>query len=209
MTLSPPFRIDSFFLLAGLTASAALHAGFFLSPWHPTTPRDFAVQPSDFSLEISRIETSAGQPESTPDRLLTTSESTHETTPTSQASSAPPSDLIPEPTSRLNPNPRPTVLTPSQASSLVLARPDPSQNTAPVYPDYARKKGWHGSVLLRAQVSSHGTVESITLLQGSGYSLLDEAAAAAVRKWRFFPKKVDGQATSSLVDIPVKFSLKH
>ncbi|NCW28299.1 MAG: energy transducer TonB [Verrucomicrobia bacterium] len=64
-------------------------------------------------------------------------------------------------------------------------------------------------MLLRANISIQGAVESITLVQGSGHTILDQAATAAVRQWRFFPKRVDGQPSPSVVEIPVKFSLKH
>ncbi|HCP06472.1 MAG TPA: energy transducer TonB, partial [Verrucomicrobiales bacterium] len=98
---------------------------------------------------------------------------------------------------------------PSTASSTILARPNPSQNSAPTYPDLARKKGWTGSVLLRAQISAQGIVESLTILKSSGYEILDQSATRAVRQWRFYPQEVGGAPTSSTVEIPVKFSLKH
>ena len=209
MTLSPPFRIDSFFLLAGLTASAALHAGLFLSPRGLTVPKEFAVQPSDFSLEMSLIETSAGQPLAASEKVITTAETSPETTPLSQDSSSVPAPITPEIPPRLTPTAAPAHVSATPASSTVLARPDASHNSPPLYPEQARKKGWEGTVLLRANISAQGAVESITLVQGSGHGLLDQAATTAVRQWRFFPKRVAGQPTPSVVEIPVKFSLKH
>lgn len=209
MTLSPPFRIDSFFLLVGLLASAALHASFLFSPQRLTVPQDHAVQPSDFSLEISLPETSAGQPVSMAKQVMTTTETSPETTAPTQNSSSLPSPISPEISPRLIPTPTPTHVSHTPASSTVLARPDITHNSPPLYPEYARKKGWSGSVLLRAQISGHGAVESVTLIQGSGYDLLDQAATTAVRQWRFFPMRVGGQPTSSVVEVPVKFSLKR
>ena len=210
MTLSFPAPSDKLFLLLGLTASVALHASLFLARPSITPSREFAVQPSDFSVEITLIETSAGQPEVVPDPILTTPtptpESVSETPPTaSLPNSLPTPTLAP----RLTPTPPTPNLPPSTASSTILARPNPSQNSAPTYPDLARKKGWTGSVLLRAQISAQGTVESLTILKSSGYEILDQSATRAVRQWRFYPQEVGGAPTSSTVEIPVKFSLKH
>lgn len=208
MTLAHPLRREFLFLGAGLFASAALHASLFLSRTSGPAPHLFAVQPSDFSVEITMMETSSGQPETTPESVLTSPRPTAETVaqtavPSSLASALPISD----PAARLLPTP--SKLPPSQASSTVYARPNPSQNSAPFYPDLARKKGWEGSVLLRAQISPQGQVESLTLLQSSGHDVLDRAASLAVQQWRFYPQQIHGQATASTVEIPVKFSLKR
>lgn len=202
MTLSRSITSDKLFLLIGLTASVALHASLFLSRPSITTSRDFAIQPSDFSVEITLIETSAGQPEVVPDPILTTPTPTPESVP-----ETPPTASLPN--SLPTPTPPTPNLPPSTASSTILARPNPSQNSAPTYPDLARKKGWTGSVLLRAQISAQGTVDSLTLLKSSGHEILDQSATRAVRHWRFYPQEVGGTPTSSTVEIPVKFSLKH
>jgi len=210
MTLSRSIPSDTFFLLIGLAASATLHASLFLARPSITPSREFAVQPSDFSVEISLIETSAGQPEVVPDPILTTPTPTPESVPETPPTASLPNSL-PTPTlaPRLTPTPPTPNLPPSTASSTILARPNPSQNSAPTYPDLARKKGWTGSVLLRAQISAQGTVDSLTLLKSSGHEILDQSATRAVRHWRFYPQEVGGTPTSSTVEIPVKFSLKH
>ena len=208
MTLSHPVRTETLFLLTGLLASAALHSALFFSRTPTTTLQQFAVQPSDFSVEITMIETSSGQPETVQEPVLSTPLPTSETiNPTTAPSSLAPALPTPDPSPRLIPTPQ--KLPPSQASSTVLARPNPSQNSAPNYPDVARKKGWQGCSLLRAQISAQGIVESLTLLQSSGYDVLDQAASTAVRRWRFHPQQINGQATPSIVEIPVKFSLKR
>lgn len=210
MTLFYPAPSDKLFLLLGFTASMALHATLFFSRPSIATTQDFAVKPSDFSVEITMIETSAGQTETVQEPVLATHLPTSDTVDTAPPSSshAPTLPTL-DPSPRLLPTPSPSQLPPSYASSTVLARPNPSHNSAPLYPEHARKMGWSGHVLLRAQISSNGTVESINLIQGSGYDLLDQAATVAVRQWRFFPKRVDGKPTSSVVEVPVKFSLKH
>ena len=156
------------------------------------------------------IETSAGQPEIVEEPVLTTPLPTSDTVDTApNPSSLAPTLPTPDPSPRLLPTPSPSQLPPSPASSTVLARPNPSQNSAPIYPDVARKKGWEGSVLLRAQITAQGLVESLTLLKSSGYEILDQSATSAVRHWRFHPQQVNRQPTPSTVEIPVKFSLKR
>ena len=210
MTLPHPLRNETFFLIIGLTASAALHSALFLSRSPVISSQHFAVQPSDFSVEITMIETSAGQPETVQEPVLTTPLPTSNTVDTAPTpSSLAPTLPTPNPSPRLLPNPSPSQLPPSPASSTVLARPNPSQNSAPVYPDVARKKGWEGSVLLRAQITAQGHVESLTLLKSSGHEILDQSATTAVRQWRFHPQQINSQPTLSTVEIPVKFSLKR
>ena len=210
MTLFYPAPSDKLFLLLGFTASMALHATLFFSRPSITTTQDFAVQPSDFSVEITMIETSAGQPETVQEPVLATPLPTSDTADTAPTPySLAPTLPTPDPSPRLLPTPSTSQLPPAPASSTVLARPNPSKNSAPIYPDVARKKGWEGSVLLRAQISAQGTVERITLLQSSGCEILDQSATTAVRKWHFHPQTIQGQPTPSTVEIPVKFTLKR
>jgi len=210
MTLPHPLRNENFFLIVGLAASAALHSALFLSRSPAISSQHFAVQPSDFSVEITMIETSAGQPETVQEPVLATPLPTSHTVDTAPTpSSLAPTLPTPDPSPRLLPTPSPSQLPPSPASSTVLARPNPSQNSAPVYPDVARKKGWEGSVLLRAQITAQGHVESLTLLKSSGHEILDQSATTAVRQWRFHPQQINSQPTPSTVEIPVKFSLKR
>jgi protein TonB len=188
----------------------ALHATLFFSRPSIVTTQDFAVQPSDFSVEITMIETSAGQPETVQEPVLATPLPTSDTVDTAPTpSSLAPTLPTPDPSPRLLPTSSPSQLPPSYASSTVLARPNPSQNSAPIYPDVARKKGWEGSVLLRAQITAQGHVESLTLLKSSGFEVLDQSATTAVRNWRFHPQQINKQPTPSTVEIPVKFSLKR
>ena len=210
MTLSHPLRNETFFLILGLAASAALHSALFLSHSPAISSQQFAVQPSDFSVEITMIETSAGQPETVQEPVLTTPLPTSETVDTAPTpSSLAPTLPIPDPSPRLLPTPSPSQLPPSPASSTVLARPNASQNSAPIYPDVARKKGWAGTIILQAKISAQGTVESLKILQSTGHDVLDQSAITAVRQWHFHPQKVNGIPTPVTVELPVKFSLNQ
>ena len=209
MTLSHPLRNETFFLILGLAASAALHSALFLSRSPTISSQQFAVQPSDFSIEVALIETSSGQQDPITDPVLSTPTPAPTSVDPTPTPTIPSTTLAPTLLPRLTPTlPTPT-LPPSPASSTILARPDASQNSAPLYPDQARKKGWTGTVLLRAQISAQGTVERITLLQSSGCEILDQSATTAVRKWHFHPQTIQGQPTPSTVEIPVKFTLKR
>lgn len=82
------------------------------------------------------------------------------------------------------------------------------QNPAPVYPSLSRRMGEEGKVMLRAYVLPSGKPESVELKHSSGSARLDEAAMAAVRKWRFVPARKGGDAVAAWVLIPISFRLE-
>ncbi|MFT4100663.1 MAG: energy transducer TonB [Burkholderiaceae bacterium] len=71
-----------------------------------------------------------------------------------------------------------------------------SGNVPPPYPALARRLGEQGEVRLDIQISPEGTVMDIKLKRSSGSSLLDQTAMDTVRKWRFKPATVGGQAVA-------------
>ncbi len=82
------------------------------------------------------------------------------------------------------------------------------RNAAPLYPRIARVQGWEGTVVLRAFVGTAGTVQRLSVHRSSGHRVLDEAAAAAVRGWRFEPAVRSGGKAAAWVELPVTFRLK-
>jgi len=74
----------------------------------------------------------------------------------------------------------------------------------PAYPVEARHKREEGTVTLRLVISRDGRVSAISIQRSSGFPKLDEAALAAVRKWRWSPTIRDGRPVeiSGLVRIP-------
>jgi protein TonB len=80
-------------------------------------------------------------------------------------------------------------------------------NPAPVYPTLSRRMGEEGRVLLRVHVTADGAAGDVRLHASSGSSRLDEAAIAAVRKWRFVPAREAGAAVAAWVQVPVSFKL--
>src|SRR5438132_6955404 len=107
-------------------------------------------------------------------------------------------------TRRVTPAPRATAETASFPSKgpARAARWLPS-NPAPEYPPIARSRGWQGVVLVRVTVEADGTVAEAALERSSGWPVLDEAAVAAARAWRYEPKVEDGAAVSSTIVQPV------
>ncbi len=89
------------------------------------------------------------------------------------------------------------------------ARPDAPRNRPPQYPEMARRNGWHGRVIVRASVAASGRVTAVSIRRGSGYGVLDRAALAAVKSWRFVPGSIGGQAADTVVEVPVNFSLRR
>lgn len=80
-------------------------------------------------------------------------------------------------------------------------------NPAPDYPGMSRRIGEEGRVMLKVLVNAEGNAESVQLEQSSGSERLDQAAIKAVKRWRFVPAQLAGQALSAYVLVPIKFSL--
>ena len=97
---------------------------------------------------------------------------------------------------------------PPSEERIVFARPKYGENPKPVYPAEARKRGYHGEVILKVEVLSNGRVGQIELKRSSGHEILDRSALAAVKQWRFIPAKEGENIISVWVNIPVKFQLQ-
>jgi protein TonB len=88
------------------------------------------------------------------------------------------------------------------------ARPTGRGNRPPAYPRVASERGWEGTTIVRAEVLADGTVGSAEVTSSSGHAVLDEAAASAVRQWRFSPALADGKPVRSQIEVPVVFQLE-
>ena len=73
----------------------------------------------------------------------------------------------------------------------------------PTYPKQARAKKLHGAVVLQAVVNKQGKVDSLQLL--SGDSQLAQAAAEAVKQWRYKPYSRNGEPTDFQTKVTVDF----
>jgi protein TonB len=88
-----------------------------------------------------------------------------------------------------------------------LTDPVPRYNPHPEYPREARRFGWEGTVLLIIQVLPDGSTGKIEIKESSGYSVLDQAAVQAIRRWRFEPAQRQGISVPATIELPVIFKL--
>lgn len=105
--------------------------------------------------------------------------------------------------------PKPVKEEPALAPAVVPPRFDAAylNNPTPSYPALSRRNGETGRVLLRVQVGADGLPKNIMIAESSQFARLDEAAIAAVKRWRFVPAKQGDQAISEWVLVPLNFKL--
>ncbi|PKG75970.1 energy transducer TonB [Shewanella sp. GutCb] len=78
--------------------------------------------------------------------------------------------------------------------------------TQPHYPKKARQRGFQGTATIEVMFNQVGEQMSLTLVDSSGYRLLDKAALNAVEKWQFSAPSPQ-TAYAYTVRVPVKFEL--
>jgi TonB family protein len=83
----------------------------------------------------------------------------------------------------------PAPATPAEESGLM-----PIIKVVPQYPEAARAQGIEGSVEIDFAVNSSGAVESPTVTASSPAGVFDQAALAAVSRWRYAPTAEDAPA---------------
>lgn len=81
-------------------------------------------------------------------------------------------------------------------------------NPAPAYPSMARRMGEEGKVVLRVFVEASGKPSKIEVRTSSGSTRLDEAASAAVWRWKFVPARRGDETVAAWVLVPISFSLR-
>jgi periplasmic protein TonB len=94
-------------------------------------------------------------------------------------------------------------------NAIVSASPRYRTNPTPDYPVPCKRRHEEGIVLLNVIVQTDGLPATISLNRSSGHPLLDRAALDAVRRWTFEPGRAAGLPVSSLVVVPVRFSLEQ
>jgi TonB family protein len=88
-----------------------------------------------------------------------------------------------------------------------LPPPKKVADVRPAFPDAAQAAGLAGVVIAEIVVDETGQVANAHLVQQ--IPLLEEAALAAVRQWRFDPVIVDGRPVPVRMTVTVNFTLKR
>lgn len=84
-------------------------------------------------------------------------------------------------------------------------RPKKIADVRPVYPSLALAARVQGVVRIEAIIRKDGTVKEAKVVRS--VPLLDQAALAAVRQWRYAPTIVNGEPVEVVVTVTVNFSL--
>jgi protein TonB len=88
------------------------------------------------------------------------------------------------------------------------ARPQGGYQVRPSYPASARRLGVQGTTLLKVHVLIDGAVGEVVVQESAGHIDLDQAAADAVRRWRFDPARRGNEPVAMWVLLPVEFRLR-
>ena len=78
----------------------------------------------------------------------------------------------------------------------------------PAYPEAARKARAEGESVLRYIVGKDGLVSDVKVVEPASWLMFDEAAIAAIRKWRFEPLIYGGMAREVVHEIRIEFRLE-
>lgn len=82
------------------------------------------------------------------------------------------------------------------------------ERSAPDYPLASRRRNETGTTMLHVELDPTGQIAAASILESSGSPRLDEAALAAVRRWRCAPPLRDGHAVRATARQAFKFVLQ-
>jgi TonB family protein len=188
-TSVPSPNRQNFFLLAGVGAVSLILVVVFamrFAPWRGTG----SPQPSQTSGQAKEIAESAAVNASTPAPRTEVPAKSVEPIPAAAESATNESH---------SGSPR-RVRVPEGVSSKLLIK-----TIAPAYPVLARQAHIQGDVVLDADISKEGAVETLKVI--SGNPLLIQAALNAAKQWRFKPYVQNGEPVAVNTRIIVGFAL--
>lgn len=87
-----------------------------------------------------------------------------------------------------------------------IAAPTKTHDAAPVYPGIAQAARVQGMVIIQATIGVDGRVIDAAVLKS--VPLLDEAALAAVRQWRYTATRLNGAPVAVVMTVTVNFQLR-
>ncbi len=90
-----------------------------------------------------------------------------------------------------------------------IEQPAPLYGEIPIeYPLHLWDQDMEGETLLRVRVTDTGSVDSVEVVESSGYQDFDVAAVDGARRLRFTPARQDGERIRVWARVPVHFSKK-
>lgn len=95
----------------------------------------------------------------------------------------------------------------SNKPASVSKEPELIKRVAPDYPDDAAQNGIEGAVDLAFVVSPKGDVSDVTVVHSEPSGIFNRAAIAAVRRWKYQPRTVNGTAVATQVQLRMTFKL--
>ena len=88
-----------------------------------------------------------------------------------------------------------------------IEQPRPLFGEVPIeYPLHLWDEDMEGETLLRVRVTDTGAVDSVEVVETSGYAAFDSAATAGARSLRFTPARREGKRIAVWAEVPVSFS---
>lgn len=98
---------------------------------------------------------------------------------------------------------------PASPSAVQLPSSDADylQNPKPAYPSISRRLNEQGQTTVRVLIGADGQAQRAEVAKSSGFTRLDEAAVAAVLRWRYVPGKRGGMAEAMWFNVPVNWVL--
>lgn len=202
--------------------------------WRPISDSDWPTPRTAIAFETPRVVRLDDVPLPPQSRHVTQSSSAAgPTRPTEAAPVVAPTDVVPEtsrpettllsgggdPIDKLLPGPgggvalepppvAPVAPPPTKTAIRLHSGITPPQrlvNVAPIYPTIALQVRKEGIVIIDATIDEQGNVTETRILRS--IPLLDEAAVAAVRQWKFSPTLLNGVAVPIVMTVTVNFKL--
>jgi protein TonB len=93
------------------------------------------------------------------------------------------------------------------AEEAPIEQPRPLYGEVPIeYPLHMWDQDMEGETLLRVRVNDVGAVDSVEVLESSGYAAFDSSAMAGAHALRFTPARKEGKRIAVWAEVPVYFS---
>lgn len=193
---------------ASPTATVASPTATVAPPTAPAMAPTVTPTPAATTLAqtspAATTETAAPAPNSpaAPTATPTIAETAPAAPPATTATTAP---AAPAPISTPAPAPIRVAAADPLAPPPVIKEASLTHRVSPDYPGAAARKGIEGSVDVRFTITAQGAVTDVSVVSSDPAEIFDKAAVEAVRRWRYDPRFVDGQAVASQSQVRLQF----